>query len=155
MPKLGTGREFAYGWTVLDERGRLRIPPDACREYGILPGDPLVVLGGNEGEGFGVARLETLKRSPMRVILDRYPELAAPEVGAETMVEGRSRYYLRLPAGEEGTVSLSSARMEVLGIGPGTRFLALRGNEVMISFVGGGELFETARDREDLPSWEG
>lgn len=49
-----------YGSTVVGERGQIVIPKEAREEFGLKPGDTLIVLG-HPGKGMMLAKAEALR----------------------------------------------------------------------------------------------
>lgn len=153
MPRVGPGKEFVYGWVVLDGNGRLPLPPPVLADYGFSPGEPLVLLGGGAGpSGVSVCRLECLRSSALGIILERYPELLG-EAGP-VLVEGRSRYYGRLPCGPDQALLLTPAHLEAFGIPPSSRLAVLRESEIAVAFRCTGPLVSAAERIGELPVWE-
>lgn len=60
MTELVKGKHF-YGAVCVGERGQVVIPKEAREEFGIEPGDRLVVLG-NTGRGILLVKTEMLKK---------------------------------------------------------------------------------------------
>ena len=66
------GKNF-YGSVTVGERGQIVIPVNARKDFGIKPGDKLLVFGDME-KGLGIATLDIMQRT-MAGTLDLFQEI--------------------------------------------------------------------------------
>ena len=129
MPRLVKGGKWVFGWSAVGPGGEVRIPPDAYREYGFQPGDPLVFLRGSRSSGgCGVARLARLARSPI--------PMTRRSFDAGVMRAG-------------GRVALPAS----MGLRSGDRLLAVRGSGLALGFIQRGPIYEKATAHSDLETF--
>ena len=66
MPQLVKGGKHVFGWSVVGGEGRIVIPPEAGREYGIREDHTcLLIPGSKTSGGFGLGTLESLEGTPL------------------------------------------------------------------------------------------
>ncbi len=61
-PSYGPGGRGFYGAVTVSERGQVVIPAQARRDFGIAPGDKLLVLGDPE-QGLALTTIDLLMRN--------------------------------------------------------------------------------------------
>jgi hypothetical protein len=126
MPQLVKGGKWAFGWVRVGPQRGLAIPPEAWVEYGFQPGEEAVFLRGSRtsgGFGLSTPRLLGPRGEPWQARI-----LARSRIEAEGWVE--------LPA--------------EVGIGPGTRLLAVRGSGRALGFVARGPIYDEALKHPEL-----
>jgi AbrB family looped-hinge helix DNA binding protein len=75
------GRKF-YGSVTIGERGQIVIPVDARKDFGMQPGDKLLVFGDLE-RGIGIATLDIMQKT-MEGTTDLFREIGKQMKGHET-----------------------------------------------------------------------
>ena len=151
MPKLVKGGKYVFGWVVVGDNGEIPIPGEAAAEYGMnSPEDLIAIEGSQTSGGFGVSRKDTLCRSPLGVILERYGELETGREGEPILVEGRSKIYARVPLDRNGRILFTAGILRAYGIKPGDKILALRGSSLALAFAVRGPIVEEAADHPEL-----
>jgi len=129
MPQLVKGGKWVYGWSIVGRENRVRIPPDAYREYRCQAGDRVVFLRGSRTSGgFGVARSEAVMVSPV--------PLVRRSLGTGIVQAG-------------GRVALPRS----LDIRPGERLLVVRGSGIALGFIRHGPILEEATAHADLVTY--
>lgn len=152
MAKLVKGGKYVYGWVVVGEKGEIPLPAEGAREYELTaPQDLIVIEGSGTSGGFGISRKDKLSQSPLGVILERYCELESRPAGEPVLVEGRSKLYARIRMNAEGRLCFSPEILKAFGLCPGDKILALRGNNLALSFACSGPIIEEAGRHPDLP----
>lgn len=66
MTEVMKGKQF-YGAVAVGERGQIVIPVEAREEFGIKPGDKLVVFG-SEGRGIILLKSDKLKEFAEKIL---------------------------------------------------------------------------------------
>ncbi|HOO76709.1 MAG TPA: hypothetical protein PK636_00955 [bacterium] len=138
MPRLVKGGKFVYGWSRVGERGSIAVLPAAAAEYRLRTGDPVVLIPGSRTSGgFGVARLQALRRSRLAAVLRDGP--------------GGTRSCFRTVLDEKG-LNVPAAVLARFGVRPGARLLLVRGSGLALGFIVRGPLVEEAARHPDLES---
>lgn len=147
--------KFIYGWVRGGSDNRIPLPPPALKEYRIEPGSDLVLIQGDrEGGGFSAVPLDRLKTSALKVILERYSQLADAPAGETVVVQGRSKVYARTRLGTDNRLPVPPEAQKAFKIRAGSRLLAVRGSEIAIALLATGACVDAACGREDLPEWK-
>ena len=150
MPQPVKGGEYVYGWSRIGDDGSITIPPEALAEYGPLEGESVIVMpGSRRSGGFGLARAESLGRSPVGAFLRKCPELASFDLPAEEVTEIDGRRYCWV-AVRDGSVRLPPAMLSAHGIGPCGLLLVGKGSHMAISFIARGIIVEEGRRHPEL-----
>jgi hypothetical protein len=129
MPQLVKGGKWVFGWVSVGPGGELAIPPQAWAEYGFQPGEEAVFLRGSRTSGgFGLST----------------PRLLAPAGTAlQTRILARGRIEV------EGQAVLPAE----VGVGAGTRLLAVRGSGRALGFLTRGPIYDEALRHPGLEEW--
>jgi hypothetical protein len=127
MPQLAKGGKWVFGWVIVGPRRKIRIPPEACDEYGFRAGEEVIFLAGSRTSGgFAIGRPGTLARS---------------KISLESRALGKGKI------GPSGIVELPPET----GLPPGDRLLAGRGSGFALGFIRQGRIFEEALRHDELP----
>jgi hypothetical protein len=51
MPQLSKGGKYVFGWSKIQKDARIRLPDQAIQEYGLIPGDPIILMSGSKTSG--------------------------------------------------------------------------------------------------------
>ncbi|MFM9329910.1 hypothetical protein [Paenibacillus mesotrionivorans] len=144
IPQITKGGKFVFGWSVVRSNGQVRLPDMASDEYHITSeGKVILFTGSAKTGGFCVTRRGLLLESPMGVLPDN-PDLDRYERPEGVFVSYKGRKYCWLTVSEDRTLSFTEEMLRILGIGPGSRLLSIRGS--CFAFVMGakGPLLERA-----------
>lgn len=78
MPQLAKGGKYVFGWSVIGDDGRVTLPDETLREYGLTPGENVLLMSGSVASGgFRVTCVALLERAPIYAEMPRqHPELA-------------------------------------------------------------------------------
>jgi hypothetical protein len=144
IPQITKGGKFVFGWSVVRSNGQVRLPDMASDEYHITSeGKVILFTGSAKTGGFCVTRRGLLQESPMGVLPDN-PDLDCYERPEGVFVSYKGRKYCWLTISEDRTLSFTEEMLRILGIGPGSKLLSIRGS--CFAFVMGakGPLLERA-----------
>jgi hypothetical protein len=126
MPQLVKGGKLVFGWVIVDSQRRLRIPPQAFKEYGFRAGEKVVFLkGSRRSGGFSVGRCQRLTES-------KFP--------------GQNRNLGHGIVEEIGCIMLPLA----VDAQPGDRLLSVRGSGLALGFVAKGPIYEEALKHSEV-----
>jgi len=150
MPQLAKGGKHVFGWSTVRADGTITIPPEAFSEYGLREGENVILMPGSRTSGgFGLARAENLKLSPVGAFLNKCPGLARfePPEGETMEIGGRWYCWAKL---RQGSVRLPPATLSAYGVEPDDRLLVVRGSHVAISFIVRGIIVEEGNKHPEL-----
>lgn len=98
MPQLVRGGKNTYGWSKVNESGRIAIPPDTYEEYNFKTEKYTYLLSGSKKSGgFGLTTLNAIRNSFFSEILIDHPELLNPELISGKPIKHRSRIFCIVP----------------------------------------------------------
>ena len=129
MPQLVRGGKYVFGWSPVGEDGGITVPPEACREYRLGPGEKVFLLPGSRTSGgFSIVRESVLEHSKLAFFLSASPDPAGFNVkeGEVFTVKGKNLAWCSLRPG--GRLALPLRTLEIYGIRPGYRLLCGRGS---------------------------
>lgn len=155
MPQLAKGGKHVFGWSRVGAGGRVRIPPEAAREYGLESDmDVVLVSGSRTSGGFGLMKPHLVASSPLGTALRECPGLLH-DGGRGELVAWKTRFYTRLSL-HGGGFQLPAAEGSTYGydVRPGDLLLVVRGSCVGPSFLSRGPLVEQARGHHELEVFE-
>lgn len=155
MPQIGKGAKWVFGWSRVCN-GRVILPPQACQEYGLHPGQNVILLSGSRTSGgFGVSTSALLAGSPLSRVLDRHPRLARYEIPAGSPVQHGGRTYCWLQLCDGTALVLSPEARDAFGVREGDLLLSVRGSGIALGFSARGPLVARARGHPGIPVFEG
>ncbi len=150
MPQLVKGGKHVFGWSRVDQDGRIRVPLEAMREYSWTEGERLLLLSGSRTSGgFGLGSLASLRGSPLGSVADARPDLAGLSIAEGELVQHRGRTYCWVEL-RGGLIRLPSETLGRYGIATGDDLLVIRGSGLALGFAVRGPIVEEARKHPAL-----
>jgi hypothetical protein len=149
MPRLVKGGKYIFGWSVVSATGCIKIPGEAAGEYGLVPGEQVVILPGSRtSKGIIISRSSVLAESSLSAILNRVPELAF--IGEGVTVTAGNRQVCRTTVLKDSVVQLPLETLDKYGVIPGDRLLAGRGSFLGLAMIARGPIVEEALKHPEL-----
>lgn len=146
MPQIAKGGKYVFGWSRIGRDGRLVLPPDALKEYGIEPGDRVILVSGSKStEGFCVSRRGLMERSIMKGLFEENPSLGKYKTPEGECVRYKGRLYCWMTVREGGTLSLGDGTMSAFSLKRGDNLLSIRGSNVAFVMGAKGPLIAHAK----------
>jgi hypothetical protein len=150
MPQLVKGGKNAFGWSIVNDRGEIIIPPDAWIEYGLVQNEIAILMTASQTSGgFVLSRYEIFKNSPISRVLQTYPEINERTIPEGEFIKFNQRYYCWRQVGNQ-KVTVPFATLEKFGIIKGSHLLSIRGSHIGLSFIVKGPIIEEARQHPEL-----
>jgi len=150
MPQLVKGGKHVFGWSKVDDRGRIRISSEAFAEYRLNANENVFLISGSRASGgFGLTKPESLRASPLSLLLDECPDLARYIIPAGTAVRWGKKTCCWVKMGER-RFRLPPDTLACFGIRPGDRLLLVRGSGLALGFIARGPIVEPARRHSEL-----
>jgi hypothetical protein len=154
MPQLVKGGKHTFGWSRVGDSGRIRIPPEALKEYGLRESErPILLPGSRTSGGFGLASRESLEGSPLGVAAALCPELGAFRASEGEVVDCRGRPFCWVQL-RDGCIDVPPATLQEYGVRVGDKLLVIRGSGLGIGFAVRGRIVEEALQHSGLPVFE-
>lgn len=67
--KRKSGKSVLYGTAKIGEKGQIVIPSEARKEFGLKPGDAVIIMG-KKGKGLGIAKSTIMNKFLSKVFSD-------------------------------------------------------------------------------------
>ncbi len=150
MPQLVKGGKYIFGWSMVRDDGRIRIPPEAVREYGLEQGERVILVPGSRASGgFSLARAEKLARSPIGGFLVDNPQLARFEYpkGKGLEIDGKQFCWVDV---RDGQITVPAETLARYRVAIGNRLLVGRGSHLGIGFIAKGVIFREGMQHPEL-----
>jgi bifunctional DNA-binding transcriptional regulator/antitoxin component of YhaV-PrlF toxin-antitoxin module len=154
MPQLVKGGKHTFGWSRVGDTGRIVIPPEALKQYGLEEAEELfLVPGSRTSGGFGLGCRARVRRIPWAVQADFHSgpgEGRVPE-GQAVLRNGKPYCWVTL---HEGGVVVPPETLGKYGVATGDKLLVIRGSGLAIGFAVRGPIVELAERHPELEVWE-
>ena len=150
MPQLVKGGKHVFGWTLVGDKGKIIIPPEALEEYGLRESDKLIMIPGSKTSGgFGLGTQKILKESPLGMVLDANPALKNFRVSEKEVIEYRGKPYCWTKL-HNHEISIPPESLRRFGIEVGDKLLVIRGSGLALGFAVRGPIVEEAGKNQEL-----
>ena len=150
MPQLVKGGKNAFAWSVVDEEGRIVIPPDAFTEYHFRNGEKAILMSGSKKSGgFGLTTTGLIKGSPISEFLRACPQLAEYTIPQGKAVKLKTKIYCWVLI-DNKSIKVPLETLQRYGIKKGDYLLAVRGSGFALGFVVRGPIIKEAKKHPEL-----
>jgi hypothetical protein len=147
MPQLKKRGKYVFGWSVIKDEYRVKLPPEAVKEYGIALEKKVIIISGSKTTGgFCVSRKGLLEKSALKDILIVHSELTYDGIQEGVFVKYKGRLYCWLSISEQGILTLTKDIVEVLELSKGQKLLSIRGSNIAFVMGAKGPVIERAQD---------
>jgi hypothetical protein len=155
MPQLVKGGKYVFGWTVLRDDLRIRIPDETYDEYKFNRTDKLIILSGSKSSGgFNIC-------SPLTMSNYKLSNNVFGLIGYIKESDSFTRERLEIVRSGKRLISwtyldkekyfmLSKELVTSLGLVTGCRLLVGRGSGMGPAFISKGTIFNEALKHKDL-----
>jgi bifunctional DNA-binding transcriptional regulator/antitoxin component of YhaV-PrlF toxin-antitoxin module len=155
MPQIVKGGKYIYGWSKVNERGKIKIPKEAMEEYGFHDGEKVILMtGSRRSGGFGITTKNRLKNTQLFSMLNRLPELKNFQIPKGKIIRNRDRSFCWTLIEEGGYIFLPIDTLKEYGIKIGDKILSGRGSNLAIGFIVKGPIIEEALKHPELKIFE-
>jgi len=147
MPQLNKRGKYVFGWSVIDDEYRVKLPPEAVAEYGIALEKKVIIISGSKATGgFCVSRKGLLKNSAIKDLLVVHSDLINDGIQEGAFVKYKGRLYCWLSISAQGVLTLTKDIMDILAIPKGQKLLSIRGSNIAFVMGAKGPLIERAHE---------
>lgn len=154
MPQLVKGGKNTFGWTRVNEKGKIVIPPDAFDEYRFSKEKYIYLIpGSKKSGGFGLTTLNLLKTSQLSGIFLAHPELENPESMFNKCIKYQSRIYSVVPLLNR-SITVPLEVLKQYGVKNNSLLLTVRGSYIALGFISKGPIIEEAKKHPELKVYE-
>jgi len=154
MPQLVKGGKKTFGWSRVNETGKIVIPPDAFIEYQFTNAQNAYLFSGSKKSGgFGITTFDLLKSSQFSDILNDHPELENPEAIFGNSIKYGPRIFCVIPF-KYRSITVPFDVLKLYGVKKGSMLLTVRGSYVALGFIVKGPIIEEAKRHPELKIYE-
>ena len=159
MPQLVKGGKYVFGWTVLRDDLRIRIPDETYDEYKFLTTDKLIILSGSKSSGgFSICSPHTMSSYQLAnniFGLIGYIKKSDSFSGERLeIVRSGKRLISWTYLDKEKYFMLSKELVASLGLEIGRRLLVGRGSGMGPAFINKGIIYNEALKHKDLMEYK-
>jgi hypothetical protein len=149
MPQLVKGGKHVFGWSVITDELKVRIPDEAYDEYSFGHTDKIIILSGSETSGgFSINTPCSVANSKFgdRIIslIGYIKESDEFTIKRQKIVRAGERFISWTNLLDDKSFYLSDDLMDFLGVHSGSRLLAARGSGVGMTFISRGPIYNEA-----------
>ena len=154
MPQISKGGKFVFGWSRINEGGKIRIPERAAQEYDIPEEGRVILISGSKRSGaFSVSTKTLLSASLLSGLFDFCPDLNDFKTDEGEPVKFKNRYYCWVRLHEDNCLMLPEVTMKTYNVKEEDVLLSIRGSNIAFDFAVKGPLVEKARTHPEIELW--
>ncbi|MDD5338918.1 MAG: hypothetical protein PHG35_05865 [Dehalococcoidales bacterium] len=151
MPQLVKGGKYVFGWSRVNNDGRIVIPPEAIEEYNFSPGTTVIMISGSKTSGgFVIIKKTVLVESALGGVLKNKPELGDLHIPEGKIIEYKNKKYGWMEIKPGNTLKLKNETLSAYGIKPSDELMAIRGSGLGISLIIKGPIIGHAKTHAEI-----
>ncbi|MFX1409119.1 MAG: hypothetical protein ACFFA6_02110 [Promethearchaeota archaeon] len=155
MPQIVKGGKYIFGWSKVGKTGKIRIPLEAYKVYNFERDKECIVFSGSKTSGgFGLSSVRLLKRSIMKVVLEKHPSLATYKINEGELINYRDKKYCWVKLHDDESIYLPKVTLKAFGIDYNDLLLSGRGSHLAIGFIAKGPIFNEAKNHPEIKLFE-
>ena len=151
MPQIVKGGKYVFGWSIVGKNGEIKIPGEAVEEYNFKPKNKVFIITGSKTSGgFSIVKVDKLRKSPLSIVLEKYPELSNFELSKDDTISYRNRIYIWSEFSSNGSIILPIKTLKLFGIKPGDHVLSIRGSNLGLGIAIKGPIINEAKKHGEI-----
>ena len=155
MPQLIKGGKYVFGWSVIQNDGRIRIPDEAYDEYHFSGCKTVILLSGSKTSGgFSIHKpdvlAETKPGSRITKLIGYNEESGLFTSSEPEVLKSGIRLIGWTTLDHEKCIKFMNEWFELLALQPGNRLLVGRGSGLGPAFIARGTIYREAMKHNDL-----
>ncbi len=155
MPYVARGGEYVFGWSKVGTTGRIVIPQEAMKEYGLHEWQKVILMtGSRRSGGFALTTPRLLRDSPLSTVLSRFPRLGRFQMPEARVVRVGRTALCWTTIEEGGYIALPEGTLREYEIMAGDHLLAVKGSAVALGFAQRGPIVEEVLRERELEVFE-
>ena len=155
MPQIVKGGKYLFGWSKVGNNGKIKIPPEAYKEYNLkLDKCAILFSGSKTSGGFGLSSVRILRNSIMIELIDKNNLLANYKISEGEIIEFKIKKYCWLTIHEDKNIKLPEMTLKAFGINKNDTLLSGRGSHLAIGFIAKGPIYEEAKKHPEIEIFE-
>ncbi len=155
MPQIVKGGKYVFGWSIIGNQGKIKIPLEAFQEYNLsLDKSAILFSGSKTSGGFGLSSMRILRNSIMNEVIEKNPSLANYEIPEGEIIEFKNKKYCWLKIQEDKSIILPERTLNAFEINENDLLLSGRGSHLAIGFIAKGPIFKEAKEHPEIEIFE-
>ena len=141
-----------YGWTKVQESGKIILPITAVNEYNLIPQHSVIInYAINSSEGIGITSRSLLENSSLSFIITDYPELINKTKTEKKPVMINQKYYCRLTLRKDLSINLPPVLLTRYRLNAGDFLLVTADSGFAVGLIVQGSIINEVKKYPDLP----
>ena len=155
MPQIVKGGKYVFGWSRVGNQGKIKIPPEAFKEYNLsLDKSAILFSGSKTSGGFGLSSMRILRNSIMNELIGKNSSLVNYKIPEGEIIEFNNKKYCWLQIHEDKSVILPEKTLNAFEINKNDILLSGEGSHLAIGFITKGPIFEEAKNHPEIEIFE-
>lgn len=155
MPQLVKGGKYVFGWTLVNNGLKVRIPDETFEEYKLIETDKLIILSGSKSSGgFSIIAPNSIINSKLSNNIIRLvgykKETNSFTINKLEIIKQGDRMISWTSLDKERYFRLSIKLISILNIKIGDKLLVGRGSGLGPAYIAKGTIFQEALKHKDL-----
>ncbi|MFA5728058.1 MAG: hypothetical protein WC957_01395 [Candidatus Neomarinimicrobiota bacterium] len=155
MPQLVKGGKYVFGWTLVNNGLKVRIPDETFEEYKLIETDKLIILSGSKSSGgFSIIAPNSIINSKLSNNIIRLvgykKETNSFTIDKLEIIKQGDRMISWTSLDKERYFRLSIKLISILNIKIGDKLLVGRGSGLGPAYIAKGTIFQEALKHKDL-----
>jgi len=158
MPQLVKGGKYIFGWTILNDDLRIRIPDETFEEYKFAESGNLIIISGSKTSGgFSIITPDSIINSKLSVpivgLIGYIKKTDSFTTRKFELVKIDNRLICWTTIESEKYFRLSKEIIDSTGIKAGCKLLVGRGSGLGPAFILKGRIYEEALRHKEIPEF--
>ena len=152
MPQINPRGKYIFGWSLINPKGEILVPPEAKQEFKFEEGGTAILISGTKTSGgFSLGNQLMLDHPLFSGLFTQYPFLLTHEHSEGKLFPYKGRSYGWINICKGGTIFLPTQTQIDLGMKTGDPLLVIRGSNLAFDYAHRGPLVERARSHLEIP----
>ncbi|MDY0098106.1 MAG: hypothetical protein RBR81_02795 [Bacteroidales bacterium] len=144
MPQLVKGGKYVFGWSLINDDLKVKIPGKALREYHLNECKKVILFSGSKKTGgFCVSSRDWIEKTIIKGIFEQNPGFNNPKTCEGEFVKYKSRFYCWADL-KRNLLYLTPEMLKTFGLKPNDRLLSIRGSYIAFVMGAKGPIIDTA-----------
>ncbi|MFX1407559.1 MAG: hypothetical protein ACFFBW_11435 [Promethearchaeota archaeon] len=154
MPQLVKGGKYIFGWTIIKENGKIKIPEEAYFEYNFdKDKNGILISGRKTSGGFGLSSRGLMEKSPIGKLLESFAELTNHQLKEGEIVKIKEKKYSWITIFKDKSFIISESALKSFKIKINQKLLTGRGSGLALAFIVKGPIYEEAKKHPEIPTF--
>ncbi|MEO3944915.1 hypothetical protein [Gorillibacterium sp. CAU 1737] len=157
MPQLTFGGKYVYGWIQGEANGKVRLPSEALSDYGIIPGERVLLMSGSKtSRGFSVLSVPRMRLHDSPLLEAVQPAFESEgTLLQDTWIQHKGRIFATAELDQDGELHLTDRALQAFGIPEHKRLLSIRSSNIAFVNIVQGPIVDRALTHPEVEVFGG